>query len=96
MDKNVKEALRAEMPAIVQFVTRIIVSNPELRNSGIRYEGLIFSDGDPIPEIINDIEAFKSFLQPECADIKVCVSDDGQTEVVVCANKKCPSGFHEV
>lgn len=95
MDRNVKEALREEMPAIVQFVNRIIASNPELRNSGIKYAGLIFSNGSPIPEIATDIKAYREFLESNCEDIKVCISDDGEFEITVCADKNCPSGFHE-
>lgn len=95
MDKKTWDALKEEMPSIVRHINRIIASNPDLRDSGLKYSGLVLKTTEPNPDIVRSKAAFRKFIQPECQDFKLCLSEDEQTQISICADQDCPFGFHD-
>jgi len=96
MDERTRAALREEMPSIVRYINRIIASNPDLREAGLKYNGLLLTQTELSQEVTMNRDVFKDFIQPQCEEYKFCISDIDETiQIVWCADKKCPSGFHE-
>lgn len=96
MNERTKAALNEEMPSIIRYINRIIASNPDLREAGLKYNGLLLTQTELNQEVTRDHDVFMDFIQPQCDEFKFCISNvNEKIKVVWCADENCPSGFHE-
>ncbi|MFD2936144.1 hypothetical protein [Spirosoma flavum] len=96
MNKKTRDALHEEMPSIIQHINRIIVSNPDLRDSGLKFNGLLLSKHEHNPDVATSKAAFRAFIRPDC-DTITCESDTVPGDTITrCSDKGCPKGHHPV